>query len=175
MINYYFDNTDKIKPFTHQLDANEGTLPPDNALRIAPEFKEGYWPCESNDTWVLVEDNREKTAYNIKTKEAVKIDYLGNIKAGFTLMEPFEFCEWDGEKWILDKKAVREFKLKHNIALRDSLLNNANAEIEIINRAIRLNRASETDKIRLEKLEIYTIDLYELDLSDVDVVFPDKP
>ncbi|MWP49857.1 MULTISPECIES: tail fiber assembly protein [unclassified Gilliamella] len=59
--------------------------------------------------------------------------------------------------------------------MRDSLLNEANTEIEIINRAIRLHRASESDKTRLEKLEVYTIDLYELDLNNVDVVFPKKP
>ncbi|MWP48806.1 MULTISPECIES: tail fiber assembly protein [unclassified Gilliamella] len=175
MINYYFDNTNELRPFTHQLEANDDTLPPDNALRIAPSFKEGYWPCEQNGKWILIEDNREKTVYNIETKSAEKIDYLGKIKDGFTLLEPFEFCRWDGKKWILDEEEKREFKIKKNVTIRDSLLNDANTEIEIINRAIRLRRASEADKTRLEKLELYTIDLYELDLNNVDVVFPEKP
>lgn len=175
MINYYFDNTNELRPFTHELEANADTLPPDNALRIPPEFKNGYWPCEKNGKWILIEDNREKTVYNIETKSAEKIDYLGKIKDGFTLLEPFEFCRWEGEKWILDEEEKREFKIKKNVTIRDSLLNDANTEIEIINRAIRLRRASEADKSRLEKLELYTIDLYELDLNNVDVAFPEKP
>jgi hypothetical protein len=43
MINYYFDNTNELKPFTHELEANDNTLPPDNALRVEPKFKDGYW------------------------------------------------------------------------------------------------------------------------------------
>ncbi|WP_167370061.1 hypothetical protein [Gilliamella bombi] len=39
MINYYFDNKNELRPFTHELEANDDTLSPDNALRIAPEFK----------------------------------------------------------------------------------------------------------------------------------------
>ncbi|QYN44512.1 tail fiber assembly protein [Gilliamella sp. ESL0441] len=175
MINYYFDNTNEFKPFTHELEANIDTLPPDNALRIPPEFKNGCWPCEQNGTWILVEDNRGKTVYNINTKESSTVDYLGKIKEGHTQLEPFEFCKWDGKKWILDEEEKRDFKIKKNVTIRDSLLNEANAEIEIINRAVKLHRASEEDKQRLNKLEIYTIDLYELDLNNIDVVFPDKP
>lgn len=175
MINYYFDNTNELRPYTHQLDANGDTLPPDNAIRISPEFKNGYYPCEQNGKWILVEDNRGKIVYNTATQEARKIDYLGSIRDGFTLLEPFEFCIWDGEKWILDELKKREFNINKNKAIRDSLLNEANAEIEIINRAVKLHRASEEDKQRLNKLEIYTIDLYELDLNNIVVVFPDKP
>ena len=175
MINYYFDNTNELKPFTHELKANADTLPPDNALRKTPEFKEGYWPCEKNGKWILIEDNREKTVYNIETKSAEKIDYLGKIKEGYTPLKPFEFCKWDGKKWILDEEKKQEFIVKKNVMTRDSLLNDANTEIEIINRAIRLHRASEANKIRLEELELYTIDLYELDLNNIDVVFPEKP
>lgn len=175
MINYYFDTTKELKPYTHSLEANDDTLPPDNALRIAPEFKDGSWPCEKNGKWILVEDNRGKTIYNIDTKESSTVDCLGKIKEGHTQLEPFEFCKWDGKKWILDEEEKREFKIKKNVTIRDSLLNEANTDIEIINRAIRLRRASEEDKSRLEKLELYTIDLYELDLNNVDVEFPVKP
>lgn len=118
MKNYYFDNTNESKPFTHELDATEDTLPPDNALRIAPEFKDGYHPCEQNGKWVLVEDNRKKTAYNIETKEAVKIDYIGEIKEGFTLLEPFEYSKWDTENkiWVKDEEAERKAKVPPSIS-----------------------------------------------------------
>ena len=53
-----------------------------------------------NGTWVLVEDHRDKTVYNIETKESFKIDYLGEIKEGFTLLEPLQFSTWNGKKWV---------------------------------------------------------------------------
>ena len=103
MINYYFDNTNELKPYTHQLDANDDTLPPDNALRVKPEFKKGFHPCQKDGRWHLVEDHRDKTVYNIENQESFKVDYLGPINEGFTLMEPFLFSKWNGEKWVLDE------------------------------------------------------------------------
>ena len=96
-----------------------------------------------------------------------------------TFSEPpsSSFHKWDGKtrKWVLDKEAEKDFKIKQNEALRASLLNEANAEIDILNRAVRLRRASDADKKRLELLENYTIDLYELDVNDINVAFPNKP
>ena len=59
--------------------------------------------------------------------------------------------------------------------MRDSLLSVVNAEIDILNRSVRLRRATDADKKRLELLENYAIDLYEIDLSTPDVVIPEKP
>lgn len=52
MINYYFNNEfdkeNKYRPYTHELEANDDTLPPDNALRVAPPEKYGFKACEQN-------------------------------------------------------------------------------------------------------------------------------
>ncbi|MCX8601446.1 MULTISPECIES: tail fiber assembly protein [unclassified Gilliamella] len=175
MINYYYDNTNDLKPFTHQLEANDDTLPPDNALRLAPEFKDGLHPCENNGKWVLVEDNREKTAYNIETKEAVNIDYLGQIKEGFTLLEPFEFCKWNGEEWVHDEEAENEQMIKNNQALRNTLLNEANDKIAILQDIIDLDMQENDEEAQLKKWKKYRILLTRLDTSDINVVFPSKP
>ena len=175
MINYYYDNTNDLKPFTHQLEANDDTLPPDNALRIAPTFKEGYCPCEQDGKWILVEDNREKTAFNIETKETVKIDYLGELKAGFTLLEPFEFCKWNGEKWILDEEQKNAFIIKLNQSKLANLLSDANSEIEILNDKIELEIATDDDKKLLKKWKLYRIQLKSIDTNKLDIEFPAKP
>ncbi|OTP90473.1 hypothetical protein B6D12_06215 [Gilliamella apicola] len=175
MINYYFDNTNELNPYTYQMYAHDGTLPPDNALRIEPEFRDGFHPCAKNGEWILVDDHRGTTVYNIETKEAVKINELGAIKPGFTLLKPFDFCKWNGTEWILNVDEQNAFKIKQNESRRDFLLNDTNTEIDILNRAVRLGRATEANKKRLELLENYSIDLYQLDLSDPDVVIPKKP
>ncbi|PXY91437.1 tail fiber assembly protein [Gilliamella apis] len=175
MINYYFDNTNELKPFTHELEANDDTLPPDNALRIAPEFKDGYWPCEKNGKWGLVEDNRGKTVYSIETKVQDKIDYLGKIKSGFTELEPFEFCKWNGEKWVLDEDEQNAFKIKQNKMLKSSLLNEANENISILQDAIDLDMSEDGDEERLKAWKKYRVLLNRIDASDINVIFPTKP
>ena len=175
MINYYYDNTDELKPYTHQLEANDDTMPPDNALRIAPEFKDGYCPCEQDGKWVLVEDNREKTAFNIETKEAVKIDYLGELKAGFTLLEPFEFCKWNGEKWVVDDEQKSTFIIKQQQLNIANLLSDANNEIDILNDKIELEIATDDDKKLLKKWKFYRIQLKSIDTNKLDIELPEKP
>lgn len=175
MINYYFDNTNALKPFTHQLEANDDTLPPDNALRIAPEFKEGFHPCELSGGWALVEDHRGKTVYNTETKELVKIDYLGEIKAGFTLLEPFQFSKWNGTKWVLDEDEQNAFKIKQNKVLKTSLLNEANENISILQDAIDFDMAEDGDEDKLKAWKKYRVLLNRIDASDINVIFPEKP
>lgn len=179
MINYYFNNEfdkeKKYRPFTHELEANNDTLPPDNALRIVPEFKDGFISCEQDGKWVLVEDNRDKTAYNIETKEAVKIDYIGEIKKGFTLLEPFEFCKWNGKEWIKDKDAKNTATITQNQAMKNSLIKEANEKITILQDAIDLEMAEDGDDEMLKAWKKYRILLNRIDTSNINVIFPEKP
>ena len=183
MINYYFNNQfdkeNKFRPYTHSLEANDDTLPPDNALRIAPEKKDGFIPCEQDGKWIQVEDNREKTAYNIETKEAVEIDYLGQIKDGFTLLKPFEFCKWDGNEWILDEAAKKSATIQQNIRTRDNYIADATAKIDILIKVIadaaELDMSVSDIESQLKTWKKYRISLTLLDTSDINVVFPIKP
>jgi hypothetical protein len=175
MINYYFDDTDEQKPFTHKLEASDNTAPPDNALRVAPVFKDGHWPCVQNGAWVLVEDNRGKTAYNIETKTPIEIDYLGIIKDGFTVLKPFDFCQWDGTKWILDNDAKNDSIIKNNQSLKNTLINEANEKISILLDAIDLDMAEDGDEEKLKNWKKYRILLTRIDTSDINVIFPTKP
>ena len=175
MINYYFDNTNELKPYTHQLKANGDTLAPDNALRVEPKFKEGYWPCEKDGGWYLVEDHRGKTVYNIDTKESDKVDYLGEIKEGFTPLEPFQFSKWNGKKWVLDEDEQKAFKIKQNKAQKNLLLNEANENISILQDAIDLEMSEDGDEEKLKAWKKYRILLNKIDATDINVIFPEKP
>ncbi|WP_294884411.1 tail fiber assembly protein [uncultured Gilliamella sp.] len=175
MINYYFDNTNELKPYTHQLDANDDTLPPDNALRVKPEFKEGFHPCEKNGEWIQIEDHRDKTVYNIETQEASKIEYLGSIKENFTQLEPFQFSKWNGKKWVLDEDEQNAFKIKQNKMLKNSLLNEANENISILQDAIDLNMSEDGDEEKLKAWKKYRILINRIDVSNIPLVFPEKP
>ena len=144
-------------------------------MRIAPEFKEGYHPCENNGEWDFVEDHRDKTVYNIETQESFKVDYLGPINDGFTVMEPFQFSKWNGKKWVLDEGEQTTFKIKQNKSLKNSLLNEANENISILQDAIDLDMAEDGDEEKLKAWKKYRILLNRIDVSNIPVVFPEKP
>lgn len=88
---------------------------------------------------------------------------------------PSVFHKWDGKKWVLDKNAENDFKIKQNIALRDKLINDANAKITLLQRAIKYNVATDNEKKLLEQLELFTINVSRIDTSDISVVFPEIP
>lgn len=190
MKNYYFNNEDPLRPYTITLDATEGTLPPDNALRIEPEKKEGYWPCEKNGKWIYIEDHRKTTIYNPKTKEnedhdtivystetkeEVTVDYLGPIKKGFTTEKPPKFAYWVDGKWKINEEELNNETIKDNKSLIESLINSAETEVRRIELLVKYNKATEEHLERLRKLELYISDLYILDSNDKDIVIPELP
>lgn len=177
MINYYYDNTNELKPYSHQLEANDDTMPPDNALRIAPRFKDGYYPCEQNGKWVLVEDNREKTAFNIETKDTVKIDYLGELKAGFTLLEPFEFCIWDKKTktWVLDENQKNTAIIQKNESIKNLLLATSNEKIALLQDIIDLDIRESNEDEQLKQWKKFRILVTRVDTNQIDVKWPEQP
>lgn len=62
-----------------------------------------------------------------------------------------------------------------NTSKQQKLINIANEQIIILERAIKYNRATEADKELLEKLELFTIDVAQVDLSDPNLTFPELP
>jgi hypothetical protein len=85
-INYYYDDTNPLKPFTHEAMANPGSLPPKNAIRTAPAFAEGKWPVFENGGWTLIDDRRGQEGY--LNGQPYKIEKLGPVPDGWTDTPP---------------------------------------------------------------------------------------
>ena len=66
------------------------------------EPKVSFTVCFDKDKWIYKEDNRNKTVYDITNKTESKVDYLGVIKDGFTLLKPSQFDKWNGTSWVID-------------------------------------------------------------------------
>jgi len=88
---------------------------PANSTKIKPNFVDGYVSIfdEAKQEWNNVIDNRGKTVYNIVGGSPYIVDYLGEIKEGFTLIEPTSIYDVnfvDG-KWVTDRTGkLRELK-----------------------------------------------------------------
>ena len=65
--------------------------------------------------------------------------------------------------------------IANNESKRQQLLYTANERIEILQRAVKYNLATDDEKTLLEQLELFTIDVVRVDVSDIDAEFPEMP
>ena len=111
MQNFYFDLTDPLHHYLYSAVANPDSLPPDNALRIEPEQRAGFWPCEKDGRWQYLPDHRGKTAYQTSDGSAVVIDKVGDLPDGLTFTpRENEHQTWDvqAKAWVLTKAAASQ-------------------------------------------------------------------
>lgn len=90
-------------------------LIPANATTVEPLIKKDGFAIVLNNTktaWEYVEDSRGKIVYNTTTKQSEKVDYLGEIESGWTLLEPTsQFDEWINDEWVKDIEAACNYDL----------------------------------------------------------------
>lgn len=102
-MNHYFDTAHPLRPYTHSMPANPGTVPPANALRgDKPTAKDGFWPCAQEGGWVNMEDHRGRQGW--VDGEPVSITVLGPL--------PGRWREESPEKTDTEKAVERKAKIE---------------------------------------------------------------
>lgn len=133
MQNYYFDHTDPLHPYLYSAPANPDSLPPDNALRIEPEGRTGFWPCEAEGKWQYLPDHRGKTAYQTSDGAAVLIGKVSELPDGLTFTpRENEHQTWDAKAkaWVLTKAAASQL-------LAEAIDNGTKAINDLVDEAYR--------------------------------------
>lgn len=127
--------------------------------------------------WEYVDDFRGKTVFNTDDQTTSTVDYPGEIKDGYTLLEPkTEFDKWDGKKWVTDKKLQKEQDIRLAESQKKSLTNEAENKIKLLERKSRLNMADDEEKATLNTWEIYSVKISEVDTSTApNISWPEKP
>ena len=111
MQNHHFDATDPLHPYLYSTAANPDSMPPDNALRIGPIHREGFWPCETDGQWQYLPDYRGKTAYRTDNGQPETVQTVGELPAHLTLTAPpSELHQWNGKTWTLSKEDAAAVK-----------------------------------------------------------------
>lgn len=176
-INYYYNASHPLRPLIGQSYANEGSLPPLNALRIAPDIKEGFCPCEKDGTWINIPDYRGVTAWDKETARAVIIDDVGELPDTLTTIAPDVDCpKWNGKKWVTDKTAKKESDIAAAEAKKQFLIAEVNAETQMLQTKLALGRIRENEKARLNAWLDYLDLLEAVDTSPApDIDWPQKP
>ena len=98
-------------------------LIPANATTIAPiEVKKNEVAIFDGEKWVVEKDYRNQKVYSIETQQEQAVNYIGDIKDGYTLLEPFENCKWDGKKWVGDIDKLLQIKINTTYMVRDKFM-----------------------------------------------------
>ena len=144
-----------------------------------PKNKNGYaivFDVESNQ-WQHKIDHRGKIAYSTETKQAVNIDFIGELTESLTWMEPVtEFDVWNGKKWVMDIEAQKASFIVKAEQEKAQRLDEAEQRISMLERKVKLNMATDDDKDLLTAWEIYSIKVADVDASQApDIDWGIKP
>ena len=176
-INYYYNPGHELHPFISQGYANVGSLHPLDALRITPDFKDGFHPCEKDGAWINIPDYRGVKVYNITTAQESEIKELGELPDGVTTIAPdVEFPKWNGKKWVTDKSAKKDSDIVAAEAQKQYLIAEVQTETQMLQTKLSLKR------IKPAELELLNAWLDYLDLLEAvdtstapDIDWPQKP
>lgn len=177
VINYYFNHEHPLRPLTGSDYANTNSFAPTNALRVAPEFKAGFHPCERDGAWIMVPDYRGTKVYDINTAQESEIKELGELPDGVTTIAPdVDFPKWNGEKWVTDNVAKKESDIAAAEAQKQYLVAEATAAIAPLQDAVDLDMATQREESLLKEWKKYRVLLNRVDTSSApDVAWPQKP
>ncbi|MTB66477.1 tail fiber assembly protein [Providencia sp. wls1943] len=128
-------------------------------------------------SWLHVADHRGKTAYKTESRQSVEIDFIGDLPFTLTLLEPkTEFDKWDGKKWVTDTQAQKSALVAQAEHEKAQRLEEAEQQILMLERKVRLGMATDDEKELLNQWEIYSINVADIDTSLApDINWPQKP
>ncbi len=117
-------------------------------------------------SWLHVPDYRGCVVYDKETKQQAEISGIGELPDNLTLDAPkTPFDKWNGKKWVTDKAEQQASEVAAAESQKQSLLAEAEQEIAMLERKIRLNMATDTDRAKLTEWEIYSVKLTDTDTS----------
>ncbi|WP_350913403.1 tail fiber assembly protein [Providencia huaxiensis] len=132
---------------------------------------------EDEKSWLYVTDYRGKTAYSTETREPVVINFIGDLPTTLTLLEPkTEFDVWKGQKWVTDTEAQKAMLIEQAEQEKTQRLEEAEQNILMLERKVRLGMATDEEIELLRQWEIYSINTSNIDTSLApDIDWPQKP
>ncbi len=177
IINYYFDDNHPLRPYFGDDYANKDSFSPVNALRVAPEFKAGFHPCERDGAWIMIPDHRGTKVYDITTAQESEIKELGELPDGVTTIAPdVDFPKWNGKKWVTDKSAKKESDIATAETQKQYLIAEVTTETEMLRAKLALGRITDDEKVLLIAWMDYLDELEMVDtLQAPDIKLPSKP
>ena len=152
-----------------------------NAYIDAPALPEkaGLAVIRSKDkkAWEIVADYRNSTAYNTETRQAVTIEFIGELPGTLTLLAPqTEFDKWNGSQWVTDTEAQHAAAIADAENKKSALLRTANEKIDYLQDAVDVGLATDAEVNELTEWKKYRVLLNRIDVTTApDIDWPDNP
>lgn len=174
---YYDPDTGEYTGWSDEY-INLGVSMPGNSTDIDPgDESTGEAAVFSNDGWQWKADNRGITVYSTEDGAASVVDYIGDIKEGFTTIAPgTKFDKWDREKWVTDTDAQHTADVEAAKQQKAILLIEAQEKISFWQTELQLGIISDEDKSSLITWMNYIKTLKAADVSTApDIIWPNLP
>ena len=175
---YYDPTTWKYTGWSDEY-INVGVSMPGNSTDIPPgDEVTGKVAVFTGGAWIQQEDHRGTVVYSTADGLESVVDYIGEIKPGFTkLMPATRFDKWDGEKWVTDTEVQHRAAVEAAEAQRQSLIDTAMASISLIQLKLRAGRKlTEGETNRLNAVLDYIDAVEATDTSNApDIEWPVSP
>lgn len=151
-------------------------IPGLSTIIAPPETEQGKSVVLVGDTWKRVTDNRGKKAFSYECGAESLIDYLGDIREGFTLIPPSTpYDTWANGKWVTDADALKAAEMAAAEAEKSRLYAIASEKIAPLKDASEGGYIDDNDKPLLAAWQKYRYDLSKIDTSSLPVAFPSFP
>lgn len=173
---YNYDAKTRELKFSDKYLILKGSGLPANSTEIPPNaHKAGFSQIFDGNNWEYVSDYRGETAYNTTTKSPVIITQIGDIPVDLTLLEPFEFCKWNGKEWVLDENQKNTAIIQKNESIKNLLLATSNEKIAILQDIIDLDMCESNEDEQLKQWKKYRILVIRVDTNQINVKWPEQP
>jgi hypothetical protein len=85
-------------------------LPAGNTWTAPPQSENGFVMRLVDDEWTAIEDHRKAIIYNTDTQAVKRVESIGEIELGWTLVVPLAHSLWESEQWVQQLGLLQQAK-----------------------------------------------------------------
>ncbi|WP_272516675.1 tail fiber assembly protein [Providencia sp. PROV209] len=162
---YHYDNfTGEFQNTTEPYEGSE--IPPFSTEKKPLKDKLGYACVFKDNKWVYIEDHRGGEYYSTLNASLFVINELGALPENVTAIKPNRWDDvWDGNQWIPKPPLSKEELIADAEQKKQLLADEAEKNITILERKVRLGMATDDEKDLLIAWEIYSVKNADADTS----------
>lgn len=163
---YYEPSTGEYRGWSDEY-INVGVSMPGHSTAIdIGEERPGFVSVFNGTGWEQQPDNRGVTVYSTADRATTVVNYIGEIRSGFTIVAPStQYDMWDGSKWVTDTDAQRKAAIEDAEKQRSNLLTSADKVMLDWRAELMLGEISDTNRAKLSAWLAYKNEVKAVDVT----------
>lgn len=163
---YYEPSTGEYRGWSDEY-INVGVSMPGHSTTIElGEESPGFVSVFNGTGWEQQPDNRGVTVYSTADRATTVVNYIGEIRSGFTIVAPStQYDMWDGNKWVTDTDAQRNAAITDAEIHRSQLLASADKIMLDWRTELMLGEISDANRAKLSAWLAYKNEVKAVDVT----------